>query len=278
MPHGPRATATASAGALVALLLTAPSPRAALRSLAGAGSAIDAATDPTAPLVAVVAMLAWAVASWLALTVVVVLLSRVPGLLGRTARALGGRIAPATVRRAVEAALGISVAVGVAAPTAALATPATLPTATLPTAAAPAEAAWDLDWPSRTAAPLPGPPSRAAPAPAVSTPTPAPAVTATRPPPAAEPPRARPAPATAPTAPTAVVRPSPAAPDAAVVVRPGDTLWSLAEASLRAAGTAPTDRQVAQTWPRWWAANREAVGDDPDLLLPGTVLRPPGSP
>jgi nucleoid-associated protein YgaU len=61
-----------------------------------------------------------------------------------------------------------------------------------------------------------------------------------------------------------------------VVVRPGDSLWSLAEAALRRDGTgAPTTRQVAQAWPRWWAANREAVGDDPDLLLPGTVLRPP---
>jgi resuscitation-promoting factor RpfA len=61
-----------------------------------------------------------------------------------------------------------------------------------------------------------------------------------------------------------------------LVVRSGDSLWSIAAASLRVAGTAaPTDAQVAQAWPRWWAANREAVGDDPDLLLPGTVLRPP---
>jgi hypothetical protein len=271
MSRGPRATAAATAGALGALLLTAPSPRVALGSLAGAGSA----TDPTAPLVAAVALLAWAVAGWLALTVVVVLLSRVPGLLGRTARALAGRVAPATVRRAVEAALGITVAVGVVAPPAALASPATLPTATLPTAVAAAEAAWDLDWPSRTATPTSSPPAPAAPGPAAPTPRPAPAVTATRPPPPAEPPRARPAPVTAP---PPVVRHSPVAPAAgAVVVRPGDTLWSLAEASLRGAGTAPTDRQVAQAWPRWWAANREAVGGDPDLLLPGTVLRPPGS-
>ena len=60
-----------------------------------------------------------------------------------------------------------------------------------------------------------------------------------------------------------------------MVVRPGDSLWSIAETSLRRTGAQPSDRQVALAWPRWWAANREAVGDDPDLLLPGTVLRPP---
>ena len=61
-----------------------------------------------------------------------------------------------------------------------------------------------------------------------------------------------------------------------VVVVPGDTLWDLAERSLRrAGGPPPADAQVAVAWPQWWAANREAVGDDPDLLLPGTVLVPP---
>ena len=269
MAQGHCRAAAATAGGLVGLLLTAPSPRAALHTLTDAG----AGTDPTAPLVAAVALLAWAVAGWLALTVLVVLLSRVPGLLGETARALARRVAPATVRRAVEATLGITVAVGVVAPTAALAAPATMPTAT-----ASAETAWDLDWPSSTETPSTMPPRTVAPEPVVTTPPPAPAVTAAPrtpvagPTPSTVPPAARPARAT----PPPVNRPSPAPiTAAAVVVEPGDTLWSLAEASLRSSGTPPTDRQVAQAWPRWWAANREAVGDDPDLLLPGTVLRPP---
>ena len=76
------------------------------------------------------------------------------------------------------------------------------------------------------------------------------------------------------TAPVTAPQPVPPAP-AAVVVRAGDSLWSVAEAFLHRSGATPTDRQVAQAWPRWWAANREAVGDDPDLLLPGTALRPP---
>jgi nucleoid-associated protein YgaU len=61
-----------------------------------------------------------------------------------------------------------------------------------------------------------------------------------------------------------------------VVVQPGDSLWGLAEQALQERQqAAPTDSQVAAAWPAWWSANREAVGDDPDLLLPGTVLQPP---
>jgi nucleoid-associated protein YgaU len=61
-----------------------------------------------------------------------------------------------------------------------------------------------------------------------------------------------------------------------VVVQPGDTLWDLAEADLQArTGAAPADAQVASAWPSWWAANRDAVGADPDLLHPGTSLRRP---
>lgn len=270
MAHEQRGTAVATAGSLAVLLLSAPSPRVALRVLADAGGS----TDPTAPLVAAVSLLAWAVTGWLVLTVVVVLLSRVPGLLGRTARGLARRVAPTTVRRAVEAALGITVAVGVVVPTAALAAP-----TTLPTAAATAETAWDLDWPSSTATTGTSTPSPSAPA--ATTPPPAPAVTTASRTPAASPTptaTASTAPRTRATsaAPPAAVHPSPATPVAtAVVVEPGDSLWSLAETSLRSTGTPPTDRQVAQAWPRWWAANRDAVGDDPDLLLPGTVLRPP---
>lgn len=60
-----------------------------------------------------------------------------------------------------------------------------------------------------------------------------------------------------------------------VVVQPGDSLWELAEQDLAARGASTSDAAVAQAWPAWWAANREAVGDDPDLLQPGTPLTPP---
>lgn len=76
--------------------------------------------------------------------------------------------------------------------------------------------------------------------------------------------------------------PPPAAPTPdvtqAVVVAPGDSLWALAEQDLAAhSGTAPTAAAVAQAWPGWWAANRDAVGADPDLIQPGIRLTPPAA-
>ena len=57
-----------------------------------------------------------------------------------------------------------------------------------------------------------------------------------------------------------------------VVVEPGDCLWRIAAEHLPpGAGAA----RVAAEWPRWWAANRAVVGDDPDLVLPGQHLRAP---
>ena len=274
MPHEGRRTAAGAAASLTALLLAAPSPAAAVTELADAASSSDA----TGPLVAVVGLAAWATTGWLVLAVAVVLLSRLPGLAGRAGAVAARCVAPVAVRRTVETALGLTVAVGVLAPTAALATaqagPAGRPTA---------EATWDLDWPSRaTPPPAITPPAGATSSPSTSPSTspaaapaaaPVPTTSAASP---SETPRAR---ATAPSRvlPTPA-RPAPAGPSAAdtVVVRTGDTLWSLAESSLRTAGAAdPSDRQVAQAWPQWWAANRAVIGDDPDLLLPGTVLRPP---
>jgi len=57
-----------------------------------------------------------------------------------------------------------------------------------------------------------------------------------------------------------------------VVVQPGDTLWDIARRHLPASAS-PTD--VARAWPRWYAANRAAIGPDPALLRPGTRLRSP---
>lgn len=57
-----------------------------------------------------------------------------------------------------------------------------------------------------------------------------------------------------------------------VVVRRGDTLWGIAARHL---GPQATDADVAQAWPRWYAANRHLIGSDPGLLLPGQELVPP---
>jgi hypothetical protein len=65
------------------------------------------------------------------------------------------------------------------------------------------------------------------------------------------------------------------APGDHVVLR-GECLWSIAAADLRGrTGTDPTDAEVATAVGAWWAANAAVIGDDPDLLLPGQVLRPP---
>ena len=63
-------------------------------------------------------------------------------------------------------------------------------------------------------------------------------------------------------------------PTAPVVVSPGDSLWAIAERDLARAAP-PSDAEVAAAWPAWWAANRDAIGPDPDLLHPGTSLVPP---
>lgn len=54
-----------------------------------------------------------------------------------------------------------------------------------------------------------------------------------------------------------------------VVVHRGDTLWGLAARHL---GPDATLGDVAEEWPRWYAANRDTIGPDPDLILPGQEL------
>lgn len=63
-------------------------------------------------------------------------------------------------------------------------------------------------------------------------------------------------------------RQHPEAPDT-YVVRPGDSLWSIARAHPDATGA------VEGRWRAIWRANRDVVGDDPDLILPGQALRLP---
>ena len=53
------------------------------------------------------------------------------------------------------------------------------------------------------------------------------------------------------------------------VVRPGESLWSIAEATSGSGG-------LDQHWRAIWAANHDVIGDDPDLILPGQRLRLPG--
>lgn len=64
--------------------------------------------------------------------------------------------------------------------------------------------------------------------------------------------------------------PNAAAPE--VAVRAGDSLWTIA---ARAMGPAASDVEISAQWPRWYEANRSIIGADPNVLLPGQVLKPP---
>lgn len=62
-------------------------------------------------------------------------------------------------------------------------------------------------------------------------------------------------------------------PDSVHVVRRGDSLWAIASRLL----ASPDPRRVDSAWRSLYRANRSAVGPDPDLLRPGTVLHVPAT-
>ena len=68
--------------------------------------------------------------------------------------------------------------------------------------------------------------------------------------------------------------PETTATDRTVTVAPGDTLWEIAARSLGPQASAPA---VDAEWRLWYAANREVIGADPHLLLPGTRLEAPAT-
>jgi hypothetical protein len=231
------------------------------------------ASDPTTVLttgdydraaLALVGTLAWIMYGWIWVAIGLTAGSVLPGTFGRLADAVLSMLMPLTVRRLIAVATGLALASGV--PVAASATP---PAHADPTGGGRATAVAvtaelpDLDWPlGRDGRHVPSDGS---------------APGSGRPPPPAAPPAAprpdRPAgPNSGPSSgPSSGFNSGPGG-RAVVVVRSGDTLWDLAAAHL---GGTPTTRAVAAEWPRWWAANRDTIGADPDLLLPGQRLTPP---
>lgn len=61
---------------------------------------------------------------------------------------------------------------------------------------------------------------------------------------------------------------------ASVVVRPGDSLWTIAARRL---GPAASPADVASYWLRVRALNAAVLGPDPDLIQPGQTLRLPSA-
>jgi LysM repeat protein len=64
----------------------------------------------------------------------------------------------------------------------------------------------------------------------------------------------------------------PATDEGDVVVQAGDSLWKIAARHL---GPGATAQATAIAWHQWFAANRQVVGDNPDVIHPGQRLRPP---
>jgi nucleoid-associated protein YgaU len=62
--------------------------------------------------------------------------------------------------------------------------------------------------------------------------------------------------------------------DSHVVVR-GDCLWTIAAGRLSAAGSPVTNAAIAGVVRAWWSTNAQVIGPNPDLILPGQVLRAP---
>ncbi|GAB3434565.1 hypothetical protein GCM10027517_02780 [Phycicoccus ginsengisoli] len=240
---------------------------------------------------AVLALAAVLVGAWLTATAVVALLAHLPGRLGRGLDAWSRSWSPALARRVATVLVGASVT-GVVAPGAAagVVSPAPVPgfSATAPvavgTASAPGFSSTAPVTVSTASAPAPtwSPPTTDDPSAPGFAPTASPQPTASPEPPAAgEAPVTGEVPVPGWVPPRPVVRPQPAphlvagpgrqAPAEVVVLR-GDSLWSIVARHL---GPEATDAEVAEAWPRWWAANRSVVGADPDLLLPGQVLSVP---
>ncbi len=235
-----RLLGTTAAMTAAAAGLSAVTPE--LAGVADAGLDLQRAVDTAGPetvLLAGVAALAWAVWLWGALGLTLTAFSALPGAAGTLARALTRCVLPADARRAAALALGVGLVTG--GPLLAGCTPAS---GALPRAVAVVSAE----------VPVPSAPEPVADWPAMPSPEPGPG-----------------RPTSAPVVPD---WPAPAAGEH-VVLR-GECLWDVATGDLaRRTGRTPTDGEVAAAVDAWWQANAAVIGPDPDLLLPGQVLRPP---
>ena len=247
----------AAIGALVVLeLLALEGARSAWRVVRAPGPAsLDEA------LLVVVLAACVLLGGWLVVSTTVACAAHLPGRLGDRARRWSRTVAPAATRRVaailVGAAVGATLAPG----------PATASVGGVGGPGAPAgrSPGFVLTVPAAAPSPSPSAPTPAAPeasAPASSAPAPSvtgPGWTPSRP---VHPPASVARLVTGPSAPASTE----------VVVQRGDSLWTIARRHL---GPGATDTEVAAAWPHWYAANRDVIGPDPDLLRPGQRLRAP---
>jgi hypothetical protein len=237
------ATAVTMAAVAGVLTLLTPSFAEMTHAVLSAQRTADSA-GPEALLLAGAGLLAWCVWAWGALGLLLTAASALPGMFGATAHVLTGVVLPGAARRGAALALGLGL--GVAGPVAGTALVVVAPAAAAGTSTVP-------DWPGAGSDALPDWPATTD-AESGTTRSPAPASSV-----------------------VPVLPDWPAAPVAGehVVLR-GDCLWDIAEARLSGQlGRTPTAAETAVATTAWWTANAAVIGPDPDVLLPGQVLRPP---
>ena len=232
-----RRLVTTTAGmALVGILLAVLTPSFAMMTASlGAAQRTADTAGPDTLVLSAAGLLAWAIWAWGSVGLALTAATALPGMLGGAADLAVRVVLPGGARRAAALALGLGL--GVAGPLIGT----TVQFVVAPAAAASPGAAVP-DWPGlpRPASVVPAVPDWPAPS-AAGAPS--------------------------------VVPDWPA--DAHVVLR-GDCLWRIAADRLhRHPGRTPTDSEVAHDVRAWWAANADVIGPDPDVLLPGQVLRPP---
>jgi len=246
-PRGARpVAAVALAGA--SLVAAAAVGSVFLSTARDAGAAIAAAgpAGPADGILLVVALGGTLLSLWLGLGLALSALSALPGAIGQVCSLLAARLAPAAARKVVAFVLGTTLTAALVPGTAVARTSLEAPRPALVASAQNAvsflaDGAPDasIRWVSDTITPVD-----------------------VAPPPSWSPERPR----------------SPkkdASPANAVVVRRGDTLWSIAAHRL---GPAATSADIDAEWHRWFAANRDVIGDDANVIAPGQLLSPPASP
>lgn len=229
-------------------------------------------------LLLVISALAWACYAWLALGTVLMALSAIPGAFGSACGAVAERVTPAAYRRVAKFALGISIAAGPVFG----ALPASAAPVDNPTQAAAAAALPSLDRPGTTDARV-GTSAAAAAAALPSLDRPGTSQSG-------QVSQALPSPDRPVTGQSSnAINPDrPQTGDALNratrstgaedqiqtqhVVKRGDTLWDIAKSQLP---DGASSAQINHEWHRWYEANRQVIGEDPDLILPGQVLQAP---
>jgi len=191
----------------------------------------------------------WLLLGWVTLGAVLLLGSAAPGWLGWLFTCLARLLLPATLRRFVSLALGITLLTGTSVASAA-------PPATM------AAISVTLDWPELSGSAIAGVPDWPTEPPAMPDPVPgtAPAPPAT---PVPDPPTA---PAPSPQGTTSQ--------PGSYLVQPGDCLWDIAERALALANRPIDSGSIAAAVTAWWRANSDQI-QDPDLIYPGQLLQAP---